>query len=164
MFTATFLAQKPLHFTSSVMSSVIGFDYGERRIGIAIGILDIKSANPLTTIIVPPSGIPWYEITTIIEEWKPNTLVVGTVDHATQNNNAIQKRVQSFCKNLNTRYHLPVETIDESNTSVKAYEILKDMRSKGKRKKINKIDIDKASAAIILDSWFSSKGTVQLND
>lgn len=145
------------------MSSVIAFDYGKRRIGIAIGVLDIKSANPLTTIIVPPSGIPWNEITTIIEEWKPSTLVVGTVNHETQNNNAIQKQVQNFCKNLNTRYHLPVESIDESNTSIKAYEILKDLRSKGQRKKINKTDIDKASAAIILDSWFSSKDVVNLN-
>ena len=142
------------------MSSVIGFDYGERRIGIAIGILDLQTTNPLTTIIVPPSGIPWDEITTIIEEWQPNTLIVGTVTHTTQNNNAIQKQVQNFCKILNTRYHLPVETIDESNTSVKAYEILKDLRSKRQRKKINKTDIDKASAAIIIDSWFSYKNTI----
>jgi len=145
------------------MSSVIGFDYGTRRIGIAIGVIDLKTANPLTTIIVPASGIPWEEITTIIEEWKPSTLVVGTVEHGTQNNNAIQKQVQIFCKCLNSRYHLPVETIDESNTSLKAYEILKDLRSKGQRKKINKTDIDKASAAIILDSWFSSKDGAQLN-
>ena len=108
----------------------------------------------------PPSGIPWDEITTIIEEWQPSTLVVGTVkSHATQNNNALHKKVDNFCKNLDTRYHLPVETIDESNTSIKAYEILKDMRSKGQRKKINKTDIDKASAAIILDSWFTNRFT-----
>jgi len=144
------------------MSSVIGFDYGQRRIGIAIGVIDLQTANPLTTILVPPSGIPWDEITTIIKEWQPSTLIVGTVNHATQNNNAIQKQVQNFCKNLNKRYHLPVETIDESNTSVKAYEILKDLRSKGQRKKINKMDIDKASAAIILDSWFSSKDATKL--
>ena len=139
------------------MSSVIGFDYGERRIGIAIGVLDPQTSNPLTTIIVPPSGIPWDEITSIIKEWQPNILVVGTVTHTTQNNNAIQKQVQNFCKILNTRYHLPIETIDESNTSAKAYEILKDLRRKGHRKKINKTDIDKASAAIIIDTWFSYK-------
>ncbi|QMU61757.1 MAG: Holliday junction resolvase RuvX [Gammaproteobacteria bacterium] len=144
------------------MSSVIGFDYGQRRIGIAIGNKDLQTANPLTAILVPPSGIPWDEITTIIEEWQPSTLIVGTVTHATQNNNAIQKQVQNFCKILNTRYHLPVETVDESNTSVKAYEILKDLRSKGQRKKINKMDIDKASAAIILDSWFSFKDATKL--
>ena len=86
---------------------------------------------------------------------------MGTVSHATQNNNAIHKKVDIFCKNLNTRYHLPVETIDESNTSAKAYEILKDMRSKGQRKKINKTDIDKASAAIILDSWFTHETTAK---
>lgn len=146
------------------MSSVIGFDYGTRRIGIAIGVLDMQTANPLTTLTVPPSGIPWDKITTIIEEWKPSTLVVGTVSHSTQNNNAIQKQVGNFCKTLNKRYHLPVETIDESNTSVKAYEILKDLRSKGQRKKINKTDIDKASAAIILDSWFSYKNITKIKN
>lgn len=147
------------------MSSVIGFDYGARRIGIAIGNVDIQTANPLTTIIVPSSGIPWDEITCIINEWKPSTLVVGTVSHETQNNNAIQKQVHNFCKKLNTRYHLLVETVDESNTSMKAYEILKDLRSQGQRKKINKGDIDKASAAIILDSWFTTKdsATVKFN-
>jgi putative Holliday junction resolvase len=136
------------------MSSVIGFDYGARRIGIAIGNIAIQTANPLTTIVVPASGIPWDEITVIINEWKPSTLVVGTVSHETQNNNAIQKQVQNFCKKLNTLYDLPIDTVDESNTSIKAYEILKDLRRKGQRKKINKTDIDKASAAIILDTWF----------
>ncbi len=144
------------------MSSVIGFDYGARRIGIAVGNLTIQTANPLTTVTVPASGIPWNEITTIINEWKPSTLVVGTVSHKTQNNNAIQKQVMNFCKKLNTRYHLPVETVDESNTSMKAYEILKNLRSKGQRKKINKTDIDKASAAIILDSWFSVRGSSKI--
>ncbi len=144
------------------MSRVMGFDYGARRIGIAIGNLGIQTANPLTTVLVPSSGIPWDEITPIIKEWKPSTLVVGTVSHETQNNNAIQKQVQNFCKKLNSRYHLPVETVDESNTSIKAYEILKDLRSKGQRKKINKTDIDKASAAIILDSWFSSRDSATL--
>lgn len=143
------------------MASVLGFDYGERRIGVAIGILDVKTANPLTTLVVPTAGVPWDKITTIIEEWKPNTLVVGCIEHATQHDNSIQKQVHDFCKNLNTRYHLPVETVDESYTSVKAYEILKDLRRKG-RKKINKTDIDKASAAIILDSWFSSRIESQL--
>jgi len=138
------------------MTNIIGFDYGARRIGIAIGVIDMQTANPLTTVTVPPSGIPWDEITAILEEWKPSKLVVGTVSHSTQNNNAIQKQVKTFCKSLKSRYHLPVETIDEANTSVKAYEILKNLRSKGQRKKINKTDIDKASAAIILDSWYNT--------
>lgn len=144
------------------MSSVIGFDYGARRIGIAIGVLDLNTANPLTTLLVPTSGIPWDEITNVIEEWRPSTLVVGCVSHATQNNNAIHKQVENFCKSLNTRYHLPVETIDEANTSAKAYEILKELRSKGQRKKIHKTDIDKAAAALILESWFSSKDATNL--
>ena len=139
------------------MSSVIGFDYGERRIGVAVGLLEIGTANPLTTITVPASGIPWDEIHAIIQEWKPSKLIVGCVEHNTQNGNHLQRKIKQFCENLKSHYQLPVETTDESYTSVHAYEILKGLRSKGKRKKIKKDDIDKVSAALILNSWLSSK-------
>ena len=138
------------------MSNVIGFDYGERRIGVAVGLLEISTANPLTTINIPASGIPWDEIHSIIQEWKPSKLIVGCIEHNTQNNNQLQRKIKQFCENLKMHYQLPVETTDESYTSVHAYEILKGMRSKGQRKKIKKDDIDKASAAIILNSWLSS--------
>ena len=138
------------------MPSVIGFDYGERRIGVAVGLLELGTANPLTTINIANAGLQWGEINRIIQEWQPSALIVGCVKHRTQNNNILQSKITGFCENLKKRYHLPVETIDESYTSVTAYEILKDMRSKGRRKKINKADIDKAAAAIILDSWLSS--------
>ena len=136
-------------------SNVIGFDYGEKRIGIAIGLTSIGTANPLTTLSVPSTGIPWDKIDSLIQQWQPNMLIVGRVEHQTQNDNRIQKLINSFCENLKSRYQLPVETIDESYSSATAYEILKNMRSEGKRKKINKEDIDKASAAIILHSWFA---------
>ena len=145
-----------LHTKSLQMSNVIGFDYGERRIGIAVGLLDIGTANPLTTITVPASGSPWDEIDKIIKQWQPKILIVGCVEHRTQNNNLLQTRINRFCGHMKARYHLPVETIDESYSSAHAYEILKDMRSKGQRKKINKVDVDKASAAIILHSWLAS--------
>jgi len=137
-------------------SNVLGFDYGERRIGIAIGLTSLATANPLTTLSVPTTGIPWDKIDSLLQQWQPSILVVGRVEHQTQNNNRIQKLVNSFCDNLATRYQLPVETIDESYSSATAYEILKNMRTEGKRKKINKEDIDKASAAIILHSWFAA--------
>lgn len=136
-------------------SNVIGFDFGERRIGIAIGLTSICTANPLTTLSVPSTGVPWDKIDSLIQQWHPSNLVVGRVEHQTQNNNRIQKLINSFCENLSARYQLPVETIDESYSSATAYEILKNMRTEGKRKKINKEDIDKASAAIILHSWFA---------
>ncbi len=137
------------------MSSVIGFDYGECRIGVAIGMLNIGTANPLTTLVVPASGTPWNRIDTIIRQWHPRTLIVGCVEHDTQNQGRIKQRIRNFCKALHTRYQLPVETVDESYSSVQAYETLKILRSQGRRRKINKADVDKASAAIILQSWFA---------
>lgn len=138
------------------MSNVIGFDYGERRIGVAVGLLDIATANPLTTITVPASGMPWNEIDQIMAQWQPETLVVGHIEHGTQNNNLLHGKIRRFCKSLRTRYDVPIEAVDEAYSSATAYEMLKDMRSKGQRGKIKKTDIDKASAAIILHSWLSS--------
>ncbi len=146
------------------MGSVIGFDYGERRIGVAVGLLEIGTANPLTTIETTSAQTLWDEIDQIIKEWKPDTLIVGCVEHRTQNNNHIKNKILIFCNNLKSRYYLPVETIDESYSSVTAYETLKDMRSKGQRKKISKADIDKASATIILNSWLSSNTTQDKNN
>ncbi len=138
------------------MSNVIGFDYGERRIGVAVGLLDIGTANPLTTIEVPTSGIVWSDIDKIIQRWQPRGLIVGCVERGTPNNNALRSKIHRFCERLQVRYYLPVEIINESYSSVTAYEILKDMRRKGQRKKINKVDIDKAAAAVILYSWLAS--------
>jgi len=137
------------------MSSVIGFDYGICRIGVAIGVPGIGTANPLTTLTVPTSGTPWDKIDDIIRQWHPHTLVVGRIEHATQDDGLIKKRIRNFCKALHSRYRLPVETVDESWTSARAYEVLRDLRSQGWRKKISKADVDKTAAAIILQSWFA---------
>ena len=137
------------------MSSVIGFDYGECRIGIAVGVPSAGTANPLTTLVVPSSGMPWDKIDEIIGQWHPDALVVGRVEHDTQDQGRIKRRVRNFCKALGDRYCLPVETVDESFSSARAYAVLKDMRAQGQRKKIRKTDIDKASAAIILQTWLA---------
>ena len=137
------------------MASVIGFDYGESRIGVAVGVPGIATANPLTTLIVPESGIPWNKIDEIIQQWAPYTLVVGRVEHDTQHDGLIKQHIGKFCEGLRTRHRLPVETIDESCSSSRAYELLKELRKQGRRRKISKSDIDKAAAAIILQSWFA---------
>lgn len=137
------------------MPSVIGFDYGERRIGIAVSQLEFGTASPVTTIQKPASGLPWHQISKIINQWQPSILVVGCVMHRSQDNNRLQKNIRSFCKKLKARYHLPIEVVDEFYTSALAYDTLKEMRKKG-RKKITKEDIDKASAAIILDHWLTN--------
>lgn len=137
------------------MSSVIGFDYGECRIGVAIGVPSAGTASPLTTLLVPSSGTPWDEIDEIIGQWQPDALVVGRVEHHTQDRDRIKQRVRNFCKALQRRYRLPVETVDESFSSARAYALLRDMRARGQRRKIHKTDIDKAAAAIILQTWFA---------
>ena len=145
------------------MSSVIGFDYGERRIGVAIGVPSAGTANPLTTLVVPKSGILWDKIDEIIGQWQPCTLIVGRVEHNTQNHGLIKQRIRNFCKTLQNRYSLPVETVDEAFSSAQAYALLKDMRVQGHRRKIRKADVDKASAAVILQTWFASHADPRTN-
>ncbi|MCY4420748.1 MAG: Holliday junction resolvase RuvX [Gammaproteobacteria bacterium] len=143
------------------MVSVIGFDYGECRIGVAIGMPDAGTANPLTTLMVSASGTPWNEIDEIIGQWHPRTLVVGRVEHDTQDQGRIKRQIRNFCKALQNRYRLPVETVDEAFSSAQAYAVLKELRVQGHRRKIRKTDIDKASAAIILQTWLSSNASPQ---
>ena len=135
------------------MSNVIGFDYGRRRIGVAVGLLDIATANPLMTVTVPASGIPWDNIDRIMAEWQPRTVIVGHVEYSDH----LHDEIHRFCKDLHARYDVPVEKIDESYTSATAYQMLKDMRVRGQRGKIKKTDVDKAAAAIILHAWLSSE-------
>ena len=135
------------------MPNVIGFDYGRRRIGVAVGLLDIATANPLMTLTVPASGIPWDKIDRIMAEWQPRTVIVGRVEH----DNHLHDEIHHFCKNLHARYDVAVENVDESYSSATAYQTLKDMRLRGQRGKIKKTDIDKAAAAVILHAWLSAK-------
>ncbi len=134
------------------MMYIIGFDYGTRRIGIAIGQTLTATARPLTIVSVKKRQINWADITTLIQEWQPDALVVGLPKHADGSDNTITAAVRRFSRQLHKRYQLPVHTIDETLSSVAAAE---KMLSSPFSKKKNRKNLDAFAAQIILETWFT---------
>ncbi|MEM8843592.1 MAG: Holliday junction resolvase RuvX [Pseudomonadota bacterium] len=132
----------------------LAFDYGERRTGVAIGQSLTLSAQPLETISAIQNMPDWKKIESIISEWKPVQIVVGIPDNSSQNK-ALRKKIYDFCNQLTSKFNLPVVTHDETLSSDAAYRYLKSKRQVSKGK-INKQDIDKISAAVLLESWMNS--------
>lgn len=134
----------------------IGFDFGEKRIGLAIGQTETLQASPLTTVRNINGRPQWSDIDDIVAEWLPVGLVVGMP--LKEDGTAQQQSILStaFARKLRTRYSLPVFRCDERYSSIEASDILAENRRLGhRRRKLQRTDTDKTAAAIILDDWLS---------
>jgi putative Holliday junction resolvase len=135
---------------------VLGFDFGEKRIGIAVGQRITGTATPLTTLSSKDKP-DWNSIEALIQEWQPDTLVVGMPFNMDGSRSEIAEKIDRFCRQLEGRYHLPVAQIDERLSSAEAEHKLKLQRQQGRRKKIDKLEIDRLAAAIQLESWLAGE-------
>ena len=123
---------------------IMSFDYGSKRIGIAIGQNITTTASPLEIVTTKNNKINWSRIDFIIKEWQPKEFVIGLPKYADGSDNTVTIAVKSFIKQLSARYQLPVHSIDETLSSVAAAE----------RTKSNEL-LDAVAAQIILETWFS---------
>jgi putative Holliday junction resolvase len=128
---------------------VIGFDYGSKRLGVAVGQTVTATARPLATVPVNHQQPDWTRISALIQEWQPQALVVGIPSHADGSENAMTVAARCFCQQLQEHYQLPVYTIDERLSSVAAANLTK------KTKKSAKEPLDAVAAQIILESWLA---------
>jgi len=135
--------------------TILAFDFGRRRIGVAVGQDVTGSASPLGIVHNRDSGVDHASIARLINEWRPATLVVGMPWHADGSASDIQAPVIAFAEELE-RYGLPVETTDERYTSVEAEATLKGARRSGSRGRISKEMIDSAAAVFIAERYLSS--------
>lgn len=142
------------------MSVIIAFDFGLKRTGVAVGNTLTGSATPECTLISKDERPDWEGITRLIEEWKPEQLVVGLpieLDTGAEiKENPIKKRIERFCNQLQGRYNLKVDQENEQFTSIEAAARLKQLRQSGRKKKVTKDEVDKIAAAIILENWMQS--------
>ena len=131
--------------------TVMSFDYGTEKIGIAIGQSISSTAEPLT-IIRAKDGIPnWSQITSLIESWRPNFFVVGLPYNLDGSNSEFLQRALKFANRLNGRFNIPTFGIDERLSSKAATEKFKT----GNPKNSVRNEIDDIAAQIILETWFS---------
>lgn len=131
-------------------NTVLGFDYGEQRIGIAVGQTISDSATPLTTLSAVKQKPDWAQIEKIIHEWKPDLLIVGIPYYLDGSSSEMTRKAERFGRQLEGRFNIPVRTVNETLSS---FEAEQELQKKVKISQHNKQEIDKMSAAIIVQSW-----------
>jgi putative Holliday junction resolvase len=137
-------------------TTILAFDFGFRRIGVAVGQSVTGSASPLAVVANRDTGIDHDAIAALIREWRPSRLVVGMPAHADGSDSDMQQPVLAFIDELR-RYDLPITTVDERYTSVEAERVLKEARAAGTRGRISKEDIDSAAAVFIAERYLASE-------
>jgi len=132
--------------------TLLAFDFGHRRIGVAVGQTLTGTASALT--VVPVAGKPdWQTIAKIISEWKPDGLVVGLPLAADGGETEISEDARRFGRRLEGRYGIPVWFEDERLTSFGAEERFIDARAKGNMRRKDAALKDAMAAQIILENW-----------
>jgi putative Holliday junction resolvase len=136
-----------------ITGTIMAFDFGEKRIGIAVGETMLKVAHPLTTIEAEENDVKFAQIAGIIQEWRPSLLIVGLPAHMDGEPHTLTQLSKKFAQRLEGRFNLPVKMVDERLSSAEAAQNLHTIGIKGiKQKPI----LDAAAAQIILQSYFDS--------
>ncbi len=131
--------------------TVLAFDFGERRIGIAVGEHLLASATPLMTIDNESNEIRFQIITKLVNEWQPRLLVVGLPLSLDGTEHAVTQLCKKFARRLNGRFNLPVALIDERYSSAEASQLLNEAGIRGRAQKEM---LDQVAAQTILQSYF----------
>lgn len=132
--------------------TVLAFDFGTRRIGVAIGEFELQMAHPLTTIDQAMTKPRFEKIAELIKTWRPVLLVVGLSVHADGTEHEITRLCRRFARRLEGRFGIPVAMADERYTTVIARSALEEAGVTGKKKQ--RPMLDQIAAQHILQIYF----------
>ena len=127
---------------------VISFDFGTKKIGVAVGQTETKTSSPLQIVFSKNNKVNWDEIESIVNEWKPNLILVGKPLNMDGSDSDMMEKVDIFYKKLEKISKIPCEYVDERLTSFEARESLTE---------IKKDLIDDHAAKILIDQWFNNE-------
>jgi len=132
--------------------TIVAFDFGLRRIGVAVGQDVTGSASPLGIVSNGENGPDFDHIAALIKEWRPVRLVVGMPLHIDDSPGDLEPTIREFVAELG-RFKLPIDRVDERHTSQEAAQVLKSARQSGSRGRIKKEHIDSAAAVLIAERY-----------
>ena len=135
------------------MNTLLGFDVGARRIGVAVGNTVSNSAREVGVLDVHAAGPDWPALDRWVREWKPDGLVVGDPATLDGGDQPIRARARGFAEEIGRRYRLPVQQVDERTSSIEAAQRFAAGRAAGQRKRHQAAALDAVAAAIILERW-----------
>jgi putative Holliday junction resolvase len=140
--------------------TILAFDFGTKRIGVAVGQEITATARALVTLQNSQGKPDWEYISRLVAEWQPALLVVGMPTSMDGQPHPLEQTVKDFGDQLKQRYNLPVEWIDEKLSSIEAEEILAQSDMTRQRRQ-DKAEIDKLAAQIILQTWLNRNAAKQ---
>jgi putative Holliday junction resolvase len=132
--------------------AVLAFDFGEQRVGVAVGEIELGIPHGLTVIAAEDNNRRFAAIAALIAEWRPVLLVVGVASHADGAPHETGRLAQRFGQRLHGRFSLPVAYVDERLTSQAADTALREAGLSGEQRDGR---LDSAAAAEILRTWFT---------
>lgn len=133
-------------------ATVLGFDYGARRIGVAVGGA-LSGARALAVVTNGAAGPDWQRLDALQREWKPQALLIGLPLTLAGDEQANSKAARAFASSLAERYALPVQMVDERLSSHAAARRFADRRAAGRARRKHADALDAMAAEIIIETW-----------
>jgi putative Holliday junction resolvase len=139
-------------------ATVLGFDFGIKRIGIAVGQTLTAGARPLATVRVHNDSPDWKTVDRLIQEWRPAQLIVGLPTQLQGDEHPLTAPVRRFAEELQQRYGLPVHLVDERLSSHEAAQIAVAAGGRASpRSQAAKENLDRIAAQVILETWLAEQ-------
>ncbi len=135
-------------------SVLLGFDFGMKRIGVAVGQTITKTASPLDTLQAKDGNPDWKLINKLIEKWRITAFVVGIPLNMDGTEQTITKAAKKFANRLQGRFNMPVYFVDERLSTVEARTLVFEQ---GGYKALQDKQIDSIAAVIILEDWLKQQ-------
>jgi putative Holliday junction resolvase len=135
---------------------ILAFDYGLRRIGVAVGQFTTLTATPLETVGNGKQP-DWSAIDRLVREWKPSRLLLGLPLGSDGEETDMSRAARRFAEQLASRFSLPVSFQDERLSSFAAQEQFARLRSEGSLKKKHARGLDAMAAQVFLENWLQSE-------
>ena len=127
---------------------IVAFDYGTKKIGVAVGQTETYTSSPLQIIYNEHDKTNWNEISILINEWNPDLILVGKPMNMDGTESDIMKRVDNFFKKLEKVSNIECKYIDERLTTFEAKDILGESKV---------AEVDAHAAKILIDNWFERR-------
>jgi putative Holliday junction resolvase len=134
---------------------ILAFDFGEKRIGVAVGDTTVRIAHPLQQIAFEDNRRRLEAVSRLVEEWRPARLVVGVPAAASERDHPLASAARRFARRLSARFDRPVDLIDEDLSS---WEASRKLTAAGIPARRQKPLLDSQAACEILERWFCATG------
>jgi putative Holliday junction resolvase len=129
---------------------ILGFDFGLKRIGVAVGNGVTATASALAPLHANEGNPDWEAVRRLLEEWKPQRLVVGLPLNMDGTPSEMSARAERFARRLEGRFNLRCEMMDERLSTFEARGLIAESGSEASR--------DSVAACLVLESWFARAG------